>query len=317
MVRLSVYADKHHQSFAPINIIHHVEMREFPGTGCSCYAMGAAWSPGRDFVRVTGCAASPLCLAAREVSARVLSRHVAGHVSSCWRRYSGSEGKRRPVNHQVAGPNLGRGFGSMLRAIGAQIEKTTNREACRDLSGRRLRDINHETRLKRWVARQAEAQRERRRPLEAPRHTLDDPEFQRQRDLLPDRVQEAVSHGLTVGGKRPKTGGGPPKKRRAPLWLGAPEMPSSEDSAEEEESGGEGESREQGEETDLETLCGSTLRRLGRVSSRDLVRGVSMTRDTGLRVADVSEREHALEWSLLEGTSPLAPSSHGRRGRRL
>uniref|UniRef100_A0A6B0V4Y3 Putative signal transducer n=1 Tax=Ixodes ricinus TaxID=34613 RepID=A0A6B0V4Y3_IXORI len=149
------------------------------------------------------------------------------------------------------------GFGSMLRAIGAQIEKTTNREACRDLSGRRLRDINHETRLKRWVARQAEAQRERRRPPEAPRHTLDDPEFQRQRDLLPDRVQEAVSHGLTVGSKRPKTGGGPPKKRRAPLWLGAPEMPSSEDSGEEEEeekeSGGEGESQEQGEGTGKRT----------------------------------------------------------------
>ena len=32
------------------------------------------------------------------------------------------------------------------RAIGAQIEKTTNREACRDLSGRRLRDINEEKR---------------------------------------------------------------------------------------------------------------------------------------------------------------------------
>lgn len=39
-----------------------------------------------------------------------------------------------------------KGFGSMLRAIGAQIEKTTNREACRDLSGRRLRDINEEKR---------------------------------------------------------------------------------------------------------------------------------------------------------------------------
>ena len=32
----------------------------------------------------------------------------------------------------------------MLRSIGAQIEKTTNREACRDLSGRRMRDINNE-----------------------------------------------------------------------------------------------------------------------------------------------------------------------------
>ena len=36
------------------------------------------------------------------------------------------------------------GFGSMLRALGAQIEKTTNREACRDLSGRRMRDVNNE-----------------------------------------------------------------------------------------------------------------------------------------------------------------------------
>ena len=39
------------------------------------------------------------------------------------------------------------GFGSMLRAIGAQIEKTTSREACRDLSGRRIRDINNEKKL--------------------------------------------------------------------------------------------------------------------------------------------------------------------------
>ena len=36
------------------------------------------------------------------------------------------------------------GFGAMLRMIGAQIEKTTNREACRDLSGRRMRDVNNE-----------------------------------------------------------------------------------------------------------------------------------------------------------------------------
>ena len=36
------------------------------------------------------------------------------------------------------------GFGSMLRALGAQIEKTTNHEAMRDLSGRRVRDVNNE-----------------------------------------------------------------------------------------------------------------------------------------------------------------------------
>ena len=36
------------------------------------------------------------------------------------------------------------GFGSMLRAIGAQIEATTNNDACRDLSGKRLRDVKCE-----------------------------------------------------------------------------------------------------------------------------------------------------------------------------
>lgn len=35
----------------------------------------------------------------------------------------------------------------MLRTIGAQIEKTTNREAMRDLSGRRMRDVNNEKKL--------------------------------------------------------------------------------------------------------------------------------------------------------------------------
>ena len=44
------------------------------------------------------------------------------------------------------------GFGSLLRAIGAQIEKTTNRDACRDLSGRRLRDIKREDELRKLVA---------------------------------------------------------------------------------------------------------------------------------------------------------------------
>ena len=48
------------------------------------------------------------------------------------------------------------GFGSMLRALGNQIQKTTNKEACRDLSGRRLRDINEEKRMKSFVSKQAD-----------------------------------------------------------------------------------------------------------------------------------------------------------------
>lgn len=55
------------------------------------------------------------------------------------------------------------GFGSLLRAIGAQIEKTTNRDACRDLSGRRLRDIKRSEDLKKLIALQEKLQEERKR----------------------------------------------------------------------------------------------------------------------------------------------------------
>lgn len=131
------------------------------------------------------------------------------------------------------------GFGSMLRAIGAQIEKTTNREACRDLSGRRLRDINHETRLKRWVAKQAEreSQREQRKTPREPQHQLQDPEYERLREQIPERIQDAVTQGLAAGSKkRPAaTGSGESSARKRPaaaLWL--PELPSGESSSDED-----------------------------------------------------------------------------------
>jgi len=100
------------------------------------------------------------------------------------------------------------GFGSMLRAIGAQIEKTTNREACRDLSGRRLRDINEEQRLKKWFAKQKERELEKeeakKKKLEklrqfcegAPLPLTQDPEYNRQRAEMADSVFEAVDKGF-------------------------------------------------------------------------------------------------------------------------
>ncbi|XP_046392683.1 replication stress response regulator SDE2 [Ischnura elegans] len=96
------------------------------------------------------------------------------------------------------------GFGSMLRAIGAQIEKTTNREACRDLSGRRLRDINEEKRLKNWIAQQADREREaaekRKKKLERlcaePKHEFQDKEYEKQRSDLSEKVWDAVDQGM-------------------------------------------------------------------------------------------------------------------------
>ncbi|GBN95174.1 Replication stress response regulator SDE2 [Araneus ventricosus] len=121
------------------------------------------------------------------------------------------------------------GFGSMLRAIGAQIEKTTNREACRDLSGRRLRDINEEQRLKKWIAKESEREAEKARRRQArlerlkskPKHNFVDFEYEKEISQLPERVDEALHAGMEKASKRPKTVeacSAPPSKKKK-LWL--------------------------------------------------------------------------------------------------
>lgn len=101
------------------------------------------------------------------------------------------------------------GFGSMLRAIGAQIEKTTNREACRDLSGRRLRDINEEKRLRKWLEGQEEREREiaerKQKKIERliaePKINVDlSPVYEKERQELPERVSSAVEAGWEAAG---------------------------------------------------------------------------------------------------------------------
>ncbi|KAG7493022.1 hypothetical protein MATL_G00020010 [Megalops atlanticus] len=96
------------------------------------------------------------------------------------------------------------GFGSMLRALGAQIEKTTNREACRDLSGRRLRDVNHEKEMAEWLKKQAdrEAEKEQRRmerlqrKLAEPKHYFSDPEYEKQCHEMSERLEESIKRGM-------------------------------------------------------------------------------------------------------------------------
>ena len=96
------------------------------------------------------------------------------------------------------------GFGSMLRAIGAQIEKTTNHEACRDISGRRLRDVNNEKRLKEWLGKKAEKDRERakekqerrERRLAMPNHKFEDEDYHEQRKKVAENQEDALLQGL-------------------------------------------------------------------------------------------------------------------------
>ncbi|KAL0129375.1 hypothetical protein PUN28_004221 [Cardiocondyla obscurior] len=123
------------------------------------------------------------------------------------------------------------GFGSMLRAIGAQIEKTTNREACRDLSGRRLRDINEEKRLKAWIEKQAKREKEaverKKKKLEKlcaePRHEFKDQRYDQERSELTERVGDAVEEGFKAAGtsgiKRKQEEDDKPNKRKTMLDL--------------------------------------------------------------------------------------------------
>lgn len=102
------------------------------------------------------------------------------------------------------------GFGSMLRALGAQIEKTTNREACRDLSGRRLRDVNHEKAMAEWVKQQAEreAEKEQRRlerlqrKLAEPAHCFASPDYQRQCHEMAERLEDSVLKGMQAASSK-------------------------------------------------------------------------------------------------------------------
>jgi len=133
------------------------------------------------------------------------------------------------------------GFGSMLRAIGAQIEKTTNREACRDLSGRRLRDINEEKRLKTWLDSQKnrdqeieDKQKSKIEKLQAkPKHVFKDEAYEQARTDLTQNIADSVEEGFKKAaeqearlgvkrsaGESSEVGKKIKKKKKGALWLG-------------------------------------------------------------------------------------------------
>ncbi|XP_069879335.1 splicing regulator SDE2 [Dipodomys merriami] len=149
------------------------------------------------------------------------------------------------------------GFGSMLRALGAQIEKTTNREACRDLSGRRLRDVNHEKAMAEWVKQQAEreAEKEQRRlerlqrRLAEPMPCRASPDYQRQCHEMAERLEDSVLKGMQAASsklvsaemgeprirpRRSDTDPGPHARKRKCLWLGMENLETEEVSSDED-----------------------------------------------------------------------------------
>ncbi|CAB3364007.1 Hypothetical predicted protein [Cloeon dipterum] len=141
------------------------------------------------------------------------------------------------------------GFGSMLRAIGAQIEKTTNREACRDLSGRRLRDINEEKRLKNWINNKAELEKEQKdkkrkkleKMVEEPKVEFKDSRYDEARSEMTEKVADALEHGLKAasscsGVKRKSDTDLQAKKKKKKIWGMDDDLSGSDSSSEDEDS---------------------------------------------------------------------------------
>ncbi|XP_014093259.2 splicing regulator SDE2 [Bactrocera oleae] len=174
--------------------------------------------------------------------------------------YLEKDGRRLSMDDNISGAAQCRvrvlggkgGFGSMLRAIGAQIEKTTNREACRDLSGRRLRDINEEKRLKAVLEKMEDLEREsqerKKRKIEkllsVPKHDFKDEEYEDTRAKLEDKVNSAVEEGLKKSEVKPgtskdslkrkhtKSSVANPKKKKNALWIDDDLLNSDESSSE-------------------------------------------------------------------------------------
>lgn len=205
------------------------------------------------------------------------------------------------------------GFGSMLRAIGAQIEKTTNREACRDLSGRRLRDINEEKRLKQWLTKQkereAEAAQKKQEKLEKirqePKHQFKDKEYDKQRSELSDRISDAVEQGLKKSLKEE------PLKRKVPdvettakkprLWLGMDDLESELSSDDESNE----ENKDNSKKEDVKGKQNLDMNQYENAQDLEEKLGeeglTKALKEVGLKTGGTTEEKAARLWAVLTG----------------
>ncbi|KAE9416722.1 hypothetical protein Angca_004349, partial [Angiostrongylus cantonensis] len=96
------------------------------------------------------------------------------------------------------------GFGSLLRSF--RVNKSTNQLMCRDLNGRRLASIEEEQKLRRWIEKAAEREKEkleRRQNAKyeklksgPPKHMFHDPDYIRQKESIIEKTEEAFEQGF-------------------------------------------------------------------------------------------------------------------------
>ncbi|KAJ3294089.1 hypothetical protein HK104_003941 [Borealophlyctis nickersoniae] len=165
------------------------------------------------------------------------------------------------------------GFGSMLRAQGGKMaaHKTTNFDACRDLSGRRLKTVNDAKKLADYLA--EEPQRKRKRQEEITRKIEEglkerekqkirfyDPEYMENHEKVLDDVGATIEKALQANGSVKKSLKPSPEKATAVAAVAAVELSSwdevisdqdmddDEDESSEDESSDEEEDGSKGDE---------------------------------------------------------------------
>ncbi|TPX68393.1 hypothetical protein SpCBS45565_g03142 [Spizellomyces sp. 'palustris'] len=140
------------------------------------------------------------------------------------------------------------GFGSMLRAQGGKMasQKTTNFEACRDLSGRRLKTVNDAKKLADYLEKEPERKRKRQEELmkkieqglkepQKQKIRYHDPEFVSSHEKVMEDVKDAVTKALAAAPSK-----APAPRKPSPPALAQPAadldaLSDSEESEEEEE----------------------------------------------------------------------------------
>jgi len=106
------------------------------------------------------------------------------------------------------------GFGSLLRSFGSQFYKSTNQDMCRDLTGRRLKDVKEEEKLKKYInkahereelkRKKAEQKYEKLKKLDSrnesgrPLHNFNDSEYVKTKQEIADKTEDAVTAGLKM-----------------------------------------------------------------------------------------------------------------------
>ncbi|GMS78946.1 hypothetical protein PENTCL1PPCAC_1121, partial [Pristionchus entomophagus] len=98
------------------------------------------------------------------------------------------------------------GFGTLLKSF--RINKSSNQLMCRDLSGRRLADVEEEKKLKKWVETTGDREKEketkqkvkheklRAATRDKPKHDFNDPDYIRTREDILEKTDDAFEDGF-------------------------------------------------------------------------------------------------------------------------